>query len=104
MSPLAITQAFTLAFRGHSYEVIRRGLTRSAASGTASAIHHKDALAKTGTAPCSHPYRGEGDGYALVMFPSGDPQWTLLVQQHNATGAKAAITAGEMLAIIGNHP
>ena len=80
-------------------DAILAGMARSAAAGTASAIGH-DALAKTGTAPCSHTPKGDGDGFTAMLFPARRPRWLLLVRVHGVTGAKAAVTAGAMLRVL----
>ncbi len=91
---------------------ILRGMARAARHGTAAgagrALGHPSAptstLAKTGTAPCSHPSSGEhsqrasnGDGYALLLYPADRPRYTLLVQVHGLPGRLAASIAGAMM-------
>jgi cell division protein FtsI/penicillin-binding protein 2 len=78
---------------------IARGLRMAAAQGTAKDLR-MPALAKTGTAPCTHDPRGEGDGFTIVLFPPEKPVYALLVGVHGTTGARAAGRAGEMVRAI----
>lgn len=80
-------------------DAVLEGMRRAACEGTASAIG-RDALAKTGTAPCSHSPKGGGDGFTVVLFPARRPVWLLLVRVHGVTGARAAETAAAMLHLI----
>ena len=72
------------------------GMELCARSGTAeaAALH---CFAKTGTAVCSHHPRAEGDGFAVLIYPSDAPRLILLAEQHGATGAHAAELAGALL-------
>jgi len=45
---------------------------------------------KTGTAPCSHTPRSEGDGYLTVLYPLDRARLILLVRHCGTTGAHAA--------------
>jgi cell division protein FtsI/penicillin-binding protein 2 len=86
---------------------VRRGMLLSAKEGTAAVISHSvhgGALAKTGTAPCSHRAKAPGDGFVLVMFPADSPRNILLVRVHGSTGAKSAQVAAKMLALIEDQP
>lgn len=80
---------------------ILSGMAQSARQGTAAgvdrALAHSDALAKTGTAPCTHSKHAPGDGFTVVLSPADQPQLLLLVRVHGVPGAQAAKTAGEML-------
>lgn len=80
------------------------GMAMSARFGTAAeidrALPFKAALAKTGTAPCTHSHRAPGDGFTVAMFPSDAPKVLLLVRVHGVPGAVAAKTAGQMLSQI----
>jgi len=80
---------------------IVKGMLESAERGTARAVDAalgKDAaLAKTGTAECSHTPRGEADGFTVVLFPAAQPRLLLLVRAHGVTGAESAKIAGAML-------
>ena len=119
IAPLQLARAFTeLQHRAGQPGVdpILRGMARAARHGTAAgagrALGHSlghpsaptSALAKTGTAPCSHPSSGEhsqrasnGDGYALLLYPADRPRYTLLVQVHGLPGRLAASIAGAMM-------
>jgi cell division protein FtsI/penicillin-binding protein 2 len=86
---------------------VRRGMLLSAKEGTAAAISHSvhgGALAKTGTAPCSHEAKAPGDGFVVVMFPADSPRNILLVRVHGSSGAKSAQVAAKMLALIEDQP
>jgi cell division protein FtsI/penicillin-binding protein 2 len=76
----------------------------SAQKGTAKAagaeLRHLPALAKTGTAPCTHPRKAPGDGFALVMAPADHPRTVLLVRLHGRPGSMAAGIAGRMIAAV----
>ncbi len=80
---------------------IVQGMMASARTGTGravgAAIGRTEALAKTGTAPCSHSPRASGDGYAVVVYPADRPRVVLLVQAHGRTGAETAEVAGRLL-------
>jgi hypothetical protein len=55
------------------------------------------ALAKTGTAACSHTPRGAADGFTVILYPAAQPRLLLLVRVHGVTGAASAKVAGAML-------
>jgi cell division protein FtsI/penicillin-binding protein 2 len=80
---------------------IVQGMLASARTGTGravgAAIGGADALAKTGTAPCSHSPRVTADGYAIVIYPADRPRVVLLMQAHGRTGAETAASAAELL-------
>ena len=82
----------------------------SAARGTARAVDAAlgpaalgsgAALAKTGTAACSHQPQGAADGFTLVLYPAAQPRLLLLVRVHGVTGAESANMAGAMLRSLG---
>ena len=75
--------------------VVMPGLRRSAERGTARAFGG-DAYAKTGTGPCTHYPKGNGDGFAIALFPAETPRYALLVSAHNQPGSEAARIAGKM--------
>jgi cell division protein FtsI/penicillin-binding protein 2 len=85
-----------------------RGMALSAEAGTTSAIDRalggRSALAKSGTAPCIHSRHAPGDGYVIVLHPAESPQLLLLVCVHGVPGAKAAVTAGQILRIAVDGP
>jgi cell division protein FtsI/penicillin-binding protein 2 len=86
---------------------VRQGMMLSAKEGTARVVSRSvrgGALAKTGTAPCSHKAKASGDGFVLVMFPADSPRNLLLVRVHGSTGAKSAEVAARMLALIEDQP
>jgi hypothetical protein len=104
-SPLALARAFLeLTHHAGEREVrpVLEGLALSAKSGTAKAVDAAlpgmTALAKTGTAPCTHKKKAPGDGFALVMFPAERPRALLLVRLHGRPGFMAAAIAGRMVA------
>ncbi|HEX4750278.1 MAG TPA: hypothetical protein VH302_12105 [Bryobacteraceae bacterium] len=72
------------------------GMKRSAELGTARGLGLR-ARAKTGTAPCSHAPRSEGDGYAAVLYPLDQVRLVLLARQCGNTGAHAAQLAGPIV-------
>lgn len=84
---------------------IVKGMLLSAERGTARAVDAalgKDAaLAKTGTAVCSHTPHGAADGFTLLLYPAVQPRLLLLVRVHGVTGAESARTAGAMLRTLG---
>jgi hypothetical protein len=65
------------------------------------ALGHDAALAKTGTAVCSHRPRGAADGFTVVLYPAAQPRLLLLVRVHGITGAQSAAVAGAMLRCLG---
>jgi len=104
-SPLALARAYlelTRHAREPAFAPVLQGLALSAQKGTAKAVgeelHGMAALAKTGTAPCTHKKKAPGDGFALVMFPADHPRTVLLVQWHGRPGYMAAGIAGRMIA------
>jgi cell division protein FtsI/penicillin-binding protein 2 len=99
ISPLALTRAFCeLAERAAEPRVaeILAGLKLAAESGTASALG-RDALAKTGTAPCLAKRRHKGDGFTIVLAPADAPRIAMLVRVHGVPGAEAAKSAALLL-------
>jgi cell division protein FtsI/penicillin-binding protein 2 len=108
-TPLALARAYLLLLDGDPESAVRfrvlQGMAGAASYGTAAAVDstlgQNAALAKTGTAACTHPHRAAADGFAIVAFPATDPRFLLLVQKHGATGAHAAAEAAQMLQDIG---
>ncbi len=80
------------------------GMAMSARFGTGAAVDRalplRVALAKTGTAPCTHDRRAPGDGFTIAIFPADSPRVLLLVRVHGVPGAEAAKIAGQMLSRI----
>ncbi|MGD0047253.1 MAG: penicillin-binding transpeptidase domain-containing protein [Bryobacteraceae bacterium] len=104
LSPLEVARAYAeLAARRAEPGVaeVIQGMRLSASIGTAAAIGSSlrggEALAKTGTAPCSHSPKAAGDGYAVVVYPADSPRYVLLVQVHGVVGRQAAETAARLL-------
>jgi cell division protein FtsI/penicillin-binding protein 2 len=75
---------------------VRDGMLGAATHGTAHGLGIP-ALAKTGTAACSHRGGGPGDGLVVAMWPPEEPRYVLMVRLHGTTGAVAAKKAGELL-------
>ena len=104
LSPLEIARAYAELARRRTEpgvaEVIE-GMRLAASAGTAAAIgsslHHAAALAKTGTAPCSHMPKSAGDGLAVVIYPADAPRYVLLVEVHGTVGRLAAKQAADLL-------
>ena len=84
---------------------IVKGMLDSAERGTAragdAALGRNAALAKTGTAACSHTPRGAADGFTVILYPAAQPRLLLLVRVHGVTGAASAKVAGAMLRSLG---
>lgn len=104
ISPLNMARAYLELVRRRDQPGVREvlaGMAQSAEQGTGAevdrALPYPNALVKTGTAPCTHSKRAPGDGFAIVMAPSDDPQILLMVRVHGAPGAQAAKIAGQML-------
>jgi cell division protein FtsI/penicillin-binding protein 2 len=107
-SPLALARAYLQLEKEQGSAVqgrIANGMLGSAAHGTARAVDAalgKDAaLAKTGTAACSHTPRGSADGFTVVLYPAAQPRLLLLIRVHGTTGAECAKIAGAMLRSLG---
>jgi len=103
-SPLRMARAYLALAHGRDQPAVSQildGMAESARYGTAAAVHRAlpshDALAKTGTAACTHVHRGPGDGFAVVLTPADHPQLLLLVRVHGVPGSHAAQTAARML-------
>jgi cell division protein FtsI/penicillin-binding protein 2 len=67
-----------------------------ARSGTAAGLG-APAAAKTGTAPCVHQPKQQGDGLVAVLFPEASPEFVLLARTHGVTGAACARRVGPFL-------
>jgi cell division protein FtsI/penicillin-binding protein 2 len=84
---------------------IVKGMMGAAARGTArevdAALGKNAALAKTGTAVCSHTPKGAADGFTVALYPAAQPRLLLLVRVHGVTGAESAKVAGAMLRSLG---
>jgi hypothetical protein len=106
--PLSLARAYLALLDSPDpllHEHVLRGMETAASRGTASSVDAalgKDAaLAKTGTAPCTHRPRSEADGFAAVLVPAGAPRYLLLVRMHGGTGAATAAEAAQMLRALG---
>jgi hypothetical protein len=104
IAPLNMARAYVELIRRRDQPGVGQvlsGMEQSARRGTGAevdrALPRSDALAKTGTAPCTHPRHAPGDGFTIVLAPAGQPQVLLLVRVHGVPGAQAARTAGKML-------
>lgn len=82
---------------------ILEGLRAAAESGTAAAAG-PGVFAKTGTAPCLDASPHDGDGLAVIVAPRDNPQFVLLVRQHNVPGSRAAETAHRMMRSLREAP
>jgi cell division protein FtsI/penicillin-binding protein 2 len=84
---------------------IVKGMLGSAEHGTARAVDaalgRNAALAKTGTAVCSHTPHGAADGFTVVLYPAAQPRLLLMARVHGVTGAESAKVAGAMLRSLG---
>jgi len=104
ISPPRMARAYLELIRRREQPGVREvlaGMAQSAQHGTGAevdrALPFPEALAKTGTAPCTHSPRGPGDGFVVVLTPADQPQILLMVRVHGVPGAQAAKTAGQML-------
>ena len=103
-SPLAVARAYLQLEKEQQRPVqgrVVRGMLDSAAHGTGRAVDAAlgpdAALAKSGTAVCSHTPKGAADGFTVVLYPAAQPRLLLLVRAHGKTGAESAKIAGAML-------
>jgi len=104
ISPLHMASAYVELIHHADEPGVREvlvGMAESARQGTGAevdhALKHTHALAKTGTAPCTHLPTALGDGFVIAMMPADRPQILLMVRSHQAPGADAAKIAGQML-------
>jgi cell division protein FtsI/penicillin-binding protein 2 len=107
-SPMALVKAYLQLEKERQHPMqsrILKGMLGSAERGTGRGVDAElggsAALAKTGTAPCSHKPAGAADGFTIVLFPAVQPRLLLLVRAHDATGAASAKVAGAMLRSLG---
>jgi cell division protein FtsI/penicillin-binding protein 2 len=99
IAPLDLARAFSQLPRYPEAREILAGLRMAAESGTAKAIG-RNALAKTGTAQCSHEPREAADGLAIALFPAEAPRYTVLVRKNGTTGANTAIVAAQIRRLV----
>ena len=112
VSPLTLARAYARLAREagtRSSSEILSGMQQSAKAGTARAVSlvlpAGAALAKTGTAQCTHTPRATADGFTVVLYPADDPRIVLLTRVHGVTGATTASTAAQMLqAVVAGQP
>jgi hypothetical protein len=104
ISPLHMARAYLELYRRRDQPGVREllsGMAQSAQHGTGAgvgrALHHTDALVKTGTALCTHPHPAPADGFVVALVPANQPEILLMIRVHGVAGAKAAVTAGRML-------
>jgi cell division protein FtsI/penicillin-binding protein 2 len=104
ISPLHMAHAYLELIRNRNepgVSEILAGLADSAQWGTGKAVSRVlkrgDAFVKTGTAVCQHTPRAPGDGFAIAITPSDQPQLLLMVRVHGVPGSRSALTAGRML-------
>jgi cell division protein FtsI/penicillin-binding protein 2 len=107
-SPLVLARAYLTLAKEEQHATQGRivaGMRDSASRGTARAVDaalgDEAALAKTGTAVCSHMPKAAADGFTVVLYPAAQPRLLLLVRVHGATGATSAAAAGAMLRTLG---
>lgn len=103
-SPLRVARAYVELIRQRQQPGVNQildGMASSAQHGTGAEVHRAfpfpNALAKTGTATCTHSRRAPGDGFTVVLTPADNPQLLLMVRVHGVPGSQAAKTAGQML-------
>jgi cell division protein FtsI/penicillin-binding protein 2 len=103
-SPLRVARAYIELIRQREQPGVSQiidGMAESAQQGTAAEVHRAftlfEALAKTGTAACTHSRHSPGDGFTVALVPADNPQILLMVRVHGVPGAQAAKTAGQML-------
>lgn len=99
VSPTAMLHGYRVLLADPNTAEIARGMALSARHGTGRGAGA--GLVKTGTAPCIHPRRAPGDGYAIAFFPASSPRYALLVRVHGVPGAEAAVELGRMLRLLG---
>lgn len=107
-TPAALARAYLQIEKEQQFPVeahIVKGMLASAERGTGrgvdAALGPDAALAKTGTAECTHLPRGAADGFAVVLYPAVQPRFVLLVRVHGVTGAKSAEIAAAILRTLG---
>jgi cell division protein FtsI/penicillin-binding protein 2 len=99
VAPSRMAQAFAVLAQSNDAAEVLRGMRLAARVGTAKLLGGA-ALAKTGTAPCSHSQKAPGDGYVAMLYPPAAPKYVLLIQVHGVSGAEATRTAAKMLAVL----
>ena len=105
-TPVALARAYLELIKHRSQPELAPvydGMAMSFSRGTASpaskaAPPYMTALAKTGTAACTHGRKFLADGFTVLLFPADHPRMVLLVREHGHQGAQAAAIAGQMVA------
>jgi len=104
VSPRGLARAYLELARRSQQPGVRRvldGMAESAGRGTGAAVDralaYSTALAKTGTAACTHAVHAPGDGFTVALFPRNQAEIVLLVRVHGVPGSEAAKTVGQML-------
>lgn len=103
VTPLRMAHAYLELLHERRQPAVRQildGMARSATDGTGAAVGRQlaaGALAKTGTAACTHTPSAPGDGFVIALAPADDPKLLLMVRVHGVPGSHAASTAGQML-------
>ncbi|MBI2683239.1 MAG: hypothetical protein HYX26_08515 [Acidobacteriales bacterium] len=104
ISPMAMAHAYLRLLDAPNDpvgKILLAGMSESADLGTSlrvsAVIGRHRALAKTGTAPCTHDRHTPGDGFTIVMWPAEQPRYLLLVRLHGEPGSHAAGIAGRMV-------
>ncbi len=98
-TPEALVRAYVELLRRQAepgVPPILEGMRRAAVDGTARELG-LEAIAKTGTASCSHRPKAPGDGFALVLYPRESPRTVLLVRLHGRPGSHAARQARNLI-------
>jgi cell division protein FtsI/penicillin-binding protein 2 len=99
LPPERMAIAYAALVHQRDTRAILDGMRGSAEYGTAKVLAGA-AMAKTGTAPCSHIQKAPGDGYVAMLYPVQNPRYVLLVQVHGVSGAEATRTAAKMLDVL----
>ncbi len=97
--PLAVARAFASLARDRAdsrVKLVLAGMQRCSQMGTAKQLGFP-CYAKTGTAPCSDPRDGLGDGFVIAMYPLDQPRRIILLSRHNTTGAVTARSVKPLL-------
>ena len=107
-SPQALLKAYLTLSTEHGQSIqtmLQDGMVASANHGTAKAIGSvigmNGAMAKTGTAQCTHHPKSSGDGFSVVIYPAAQPRFAFMVRVHGVPGAASAGVAAAMLQALG---
>jgi len=97
VAPLDLARALLRLHGEPGAAPVLEGMRQCALKGTGRAIGA--ALAKTGTAPCTHSPQAPGDGF-VVLLDGAEPRYVLVVRVHGVPGSEAAVLAGAMLRLV----